>query len=237
MVKARGKVKISFVIPTYNESGNITTTLSNLSLRIKEEGWDAEILVVDDNSPDGTGKIVEELKNPIVRTIVRKKNPGFGLALNAGTKEARGEYVVWMMGDACDSLDTVPKMLDLLTGGSDLVVGSRYVEGGNRGDVPLMKGLCGSIYNAVGRMLYGLYIQDITNAFRAFRREITEDITLEAPDFSISAEMVFKASRKGAKIDGVPTVYKIRTVGESKFNLLRMGISYGHALIKNRVFG
>jgi len=228
------RIGISFIIPTYNERDNISPLIEGITGLITREGWNAEILVIDDNSPDGTSQAVKRLKNSLVRLKVRKANPGFGLALREGTRMARGEFIVWLMGDASDDLGVVPEMVSSLEEGYDLVIGSRYMKGGSRGELQLMKSLLGRTYSTVARWLYRLDVHDVTNGFRAFRKTLFERLSLRAADFSVSPEMVLEASRLGARIGEVPADYKQRKGGESKFRYRNVK-PYGLLLLRTLV--
>jgi dolichol-phosphate mannosyltransferase len=218
--------KVSFVIPTFNEAGCIKRTLmSFLALKIKNE---KEIIVVDDNSSDKTAAIVESItsKKHNIKLIVRKDRRGFGSALVDGTNAAAGEYIIWTMADGCDELSAIPKMISRLDRGYDLVVASRNVKGGDRGDQPVIKSICSWSFCKLLGIFLRVGIKDSTNAFRGFRKSILSKIDLKANDFSISPEMILKAKRAGFKIGEVPVKYKERIKGQTKFRLWKMGRSF-----------
>jgi dolichol-phosphate mannosyltransferase len=220
------KTLVSIIIPTFNEAKVIKKTLiSYLKLNIP---YQKEIIVVDDNSRDGTASIVEEIasNNSNLRLIVRKNKSGFGSALFDGTKAAKGNYVIWTMADGCDELSAVPKMLAKLDRGYDIVVASRNMKGGDRGDQPILKSICSWSFSLVMRVLFRAGVRDSTNAFRAFKKKIINKITLKANDFSISPEMVLKGRKAGLKIGEVPVKYKERVAGKTKFRVLKMGKSF-----------
>ena len=127
-------MEISIVIPVHNEEATIASQLKSLLEMIAQNGLDAEILLVDDNSTDNSGKIAEEISliYPRLKVIHRKSEPGFGKALKAGTRQAVGKYIIWTMGDQSDDVQTIPRMLVALRDGYDLVFGSRYMHGGSR---------------------------------------------------------------------------------------------------------
>jgi len=220
-------MNVSIVIPAYNEEQNISKLLDNLihlkSLR------DFEIVVVNDNSSDKTGFIADsyarEYKN--IRVLNRKKGiNGMGAALKDGTKAAKGKYIVWVMGDNSDDLTTISKFIDKLDNSFDIVFGSRYMKGGSKGDLEAFKALLSSGYTTATRVIFGLKVHDITNAFRAFKKKVFESVKLEADNFAISPEFAIKAHLKGFRLSEVPTVYSNRQAGQTKFKFVKMGIEY-----------
>lgn len=229
-----GKKKIvSIVIPTWNEAKIVKKTLqSYLKLALR---YPKEIIVVDDNSSDGTIEIVKELSknNKNLRLIVRKNKSGFGSALSDGTKAAKGDYIIWTMADGCDQLSIIPKMFSKLDKGYDVVVASRNARGGNRGNQPILKSVCSWGFCKITNLFFGVGIKDSTNAFRAFRKGVMKKITLDANDFSISPEMILKARRAGFRIGEIPVKYKERSAGQTKFKLFKMGRSFLKVLLED----
>lgn len=223
--------KVSIVIPTYNESDAITNTINSyLNLQLP---YPLEIIVVDDNSPDGTSGIVSGLSSvdDRIKLLLRKNASGFGSALIDGTKAASGDYVVWTMADGCDDTNAVPHMIEKLDNGFDLVIASRNADGGSRGDQSLLKSLCSKSFSNVSRLIFGLAISDCTNAFRAFKKEIITSVNIKANDFSVSPELSIKASKAGFKLAEVPVSYKERSGGQTKFKIRKMGKVYSRLFI------
>lgn len=233
--KGNPEIKISIVVPAHNEEENIGSLISDL-LRLKDI-WD-ELIVVDDNSADNTRKIIDKFSKKIKNMVVihrKKGNRGMGFALKEGTRRAKGDIVVWVMGDRSDDLNTIPRIIEKIQRGYDMVVGSRYIKGGSRGTLSFGKALMSSGYTMLSRLVFGFKIHDITNAFRGFRKEVFEDIDLESGDFAISPEFSIRAQLKGYKLGEVPTTYFNRKAGRTKFNMLRMGIRYA-SLFKYRFY-
>ena len=219
---------ISVVIPLYNEEANMNSLVDSLIDLRKRERWDCEIVLVDDNSSDKTGEICDNYaKNKFIKVIHRKKGDnGMGSALREGTKKARGEVIIWTMGDNSDDINTFPKLVNKLNKGYDMVFGSRYMKGGTRGDLDLIKASVSGGYTFVCKLVFGFPVHDITNAFRCFRKEVFDKIKLESSDFAISPEFAIKAHLKGFKLGEVPTTYSNRKAGKTKMNILRMGVKY-----------
>lgn len=218
----------SIVIPAYNEQENLPKLLSDL-FSLKKSLGNFEIVIVDDSSSDKTGLIADSYakryKN--IRVIHRKKGiNGMGAALKDGTKMAKGKYIVWVMGDSSDSLKTIPLFIEKLKKGYDMVFGSRYIKNGSSGDLEASKAILSSGYTFIASLLFGLKVHDITNAFRAFRKEVFNNIKLESNEFEISPEFAIKAHLKSYKLGEVPAAYQKRKAGKTNFRMLKMGVSY-----------
>lgn len=221
-------MEVSIVVPVHNEERTIGSQLLSLVEMMDREKLDGEIVMVNDNSTDCSGRIAKEIASRYsrVRVIHRHSDPGFGKALKVGTEQARGKFVIWTMGDQSDDVGTIPRMIHILNNGYDLVFGSRYMKGGSRGDAEFIKAMLSSGFTRIARILFGINAHDITNAFRGFKKEIYENIKLEYTDFSISPELSIKAHLKGYRLGQVPTTYMNRKVGESKFNIPKMVFSF-----------
>lgn len=214
-------MKTFIMVPTYNEADNI----SRLVPMILEKLPEAKILVVDDNSPDGTARVVEKLKKEYPRKIfllVRKRARGRGTAGIAGFKYAlakKAEVVVEMDADFSHHPRHLPRMLREIRE-QDVVLGSRFVRGGKdkRGLVRHGITILGNFYI---RTVLKLSIRDCTSGYRVFRREVLEKINLEgliSSGPSIVQELLYKADLLGFKIKEVPIIFVDRRQGESKFN-------------------
>lgn len=221
-------MNVSIVIPAHNEQGNISKLLSGL-IKLKGPLKNFEIVVVDDNSSDKTGLIASSYSKKYrnIKVLHRSKGiNGMGAALKDGTKAAKGKYIVWAMGDNSDDAATIPKLIKRLKNSYDMVFGSRYMKGGSRGDSNPFKAMLSSGYTFAARLIFGIKVHDITNPFRAFKKEIFNKITLESNDFAISPEFSIKSHLRGYKLAEVPTVYANRKAGQSKFRIMKMGIAY-----------
>jgi|SRR3989338_495056 len=218
----------SIVIPAYNEEKNLPKLLSSL-FSLKKSLGNFEIVIADDSSSDKTGLIADSYakryKN--IKVVHRKKGiNGMGAALKDGTKIAKGKYIIWVMGDSSDSLNTIPLFIEKLKKGYDMVFGSRYTKGGSSGDLEASKAVLSSGYTFIASLLFGFKAHDITNAFRAFKKEVFSSIKLESNEFEISPEFAIKAHLKSYKLGEVPAAYQKRKAGKTNFRMLKMGISY-----------
>lgn len=228
---------VTFVMPTFNEKECIESSIKKLIITLKKYNIPYQILVVDDGSKDGTIQIVKNLasKNKNIKIIVRNKKAGFGFSLIDGSKQAKNKIIVWVMGDASDNFETIPLMLDKIAKGEDMVIGSRNMAGGSRGDQNKLKAIGSKFYSFLAKILFNLPVYDITNAFRAFRKKIIMNIDLENGNFAVSPEFAIKAHLAGFKIAEVPTTYNERKNGEAKTKLFKMGCYYYYLLFKYRL--
>lgn len=226
-------MKVSFIIPFHNEEKNCSKMIHQVLNYAKKNKLSFEVVAVDDRSRDKTKAIIETItrKNPEVKAVYRshgREEVGntMGKALIDGTKKAKGEIIIWTMGDMADDTETYGKIIEKLTKGYDMVFGSRYMPGGSRGNLDRFKAFLSSWGTRLARMLFGLPVHDITNAFRGFKKEVFQKLTLHSSGFSISPEFAIKAHLYGFKLGEVPTVYTNRMVGISNFKLYKMTKSY-----------
>lgn len=226
-------MKISFIIPFHNEEKNCLPMLLRVSKFAQKNKLSYEIIPVDDRSTDGTKKILENFakKDIYIKPIYRKldtdeKGNTMGKALIEGTKTAKGSIIIWTMGDLADDTKTYLDIINKIEKGFDIVFGSRYMPGGSRGNLDLVKAYLSSWGTLLAKFLFGILVHDITNAFRGFKRETFEKIKLESSGFSISPEFAIKAHLAGFKLGEVPTVYTNRIEGISSFKLFKMIKSY-----------
>jgi dolichol-phosphate mannosyltransferase len=207
-------------LPTYNERENLPQVLEAL------EPHRVRVLVIDDNSPDGTGELADRLAadRDWVSVLHRPRKDGLGPAYLAGFREAlRGdaELVLEMDADLSHDPAVVPRLIDACENGADLALGSRYVPGGgtenwSRGRRFVSAG--GSLY---ARVLLGVPIRDLTGGFKCFRREVLERIDLDAvhsKGYAFQIEMTYRTIRAGFSVVEVPIVFADRTHGRSKMS-------------------
>jgi dolichol-phosphate mannosyltransferase len=210
---------ISVVIPTYNEAENIGDLLQEINHILSDR--ETEFIVVDDNSDDGTGKIVEDLKSEIdnLNLIARKGKSGIGSAYKRGFQDVKGDIVVQMDADFSHRPQDIPKLISALENGKDVAIGSRYVEGGDRND-PLLR----RINPWIGRLLYVHILKspvnDFTSGFKAYRGEVARKISkYDLPDgFHFQAASLMKIVEEGKTTQEVPIDFRPRRAGEPKYN-------------------
>ncbi len=212
-----GKLKFSFVIPTYNEAGGIERLIRALSDVFAKNELDGEIIVVDDNSPDGTGAIVDRLSGEFpVRCLHRPGKLGLSSGVIDGWKFARPESQALgaMDADFSHDINIVPKMVNALENGYGLAVGSRYVPGGGITNWPARRIITSKVACMLAQPL--TRIKDITSGYFLVKREALEDVELDPIGFKIGLEVIAKA-HYGRALE-VPYVFTDRVVGESKLN-------------------
>lgn len=215
--------KIYIVIPTYNEKANIKKLLA----RIFDLGIDSlYVLVVDDNSPDGTGKIVDQLKqnNSQLDILHRGQKQGLGKAYLAGFEKALSQgadYIFEMDADFSHDPKYIPKFLTAIQN-SDLVLGSRYVVGGGVANWNLVRRLISRWGNIYARFVLGLPFYDLTGGFKCYRRGPLEQIIKSEPSslgYNFQIETTYQAFKLGFRIKEIPIIFTERIEGQSKFNL------------------
>jgi uncharacterized protein (TIRG00374 family) len=225
---------VSCIVPARNEEGNIAAVLDALSPVLGSSSLirDYEIIVVDDNSTDSTGPLIDTLaeKDRHVRTVHRTTSPGFGNAVKSGMAEAKGDIIIPFMGDLSDNPRDIPRLVERISEGYDVAYGSRFIEGGSLKDYPRAKLLANRAFNNLVRLSFGMPNRDITNAFKAYRKEVLDTIgtdNLESGGFDLTVEIPIKAHILGFRSSEVPVSWCDRTAGEAKLKLSRNGSIYG----------
>ena len=213
------------IIPTYNEKENIRNII-NAVLALSEHQFD--VLIVDDNSPDGTGAIVDEMiaeRPDRIHILKRPGKQGLGTAYIAGFKWALDqgyEYMIEMDADFSHPVNKLPELqATCATGAADVAVGSRYLTGVNVVNWPMGRMLMSYFASAYVRLITGMKVRDATAGFVCYRREVLQSINLDAVEFkgyAFQIEMKFTAHRMGFKIKEVPIVFVNRVLGTSKMN-------------------
>jgi dolichol-phosphate mannosyltransferase len=210
------------IVPTYNERDNLPAMIASIHQSLPN----ADVLVVDDASPDGTGQVADELaaRDKQLTVIHRSGKLGLGTAYVAGFKHAlaRGyDYVFEMDCDFSHDPKYLPELLAAAEAGADLVLGSRYVGGGgtvNWGPLRKFISRGGSFY---ARTILGVPIRDLTGGFKCFRRRVLEAIDLDgvsAQGYGFQIEMTFRTLKLGFRVVEVPIVFVDRRVGQSKMS-------------------
>ena len=210
------------IVPTYNECENI----ERLVKQIRMQPGDIHVLIVDDNSPDGTGKIVDQmaLTDPGIRVLHRAGKLGLGTAYKAGFRyglEQGYQFLCTMDADFSHDPNLIPVLVEKADSGFDLVVGSRYVKGG--GMVGRGMGLQVVSYgaNLLAHLFLGVTIHDCTAGFRCYRRIVLETIDLDSifsSGYSFLIEMAYRCQQAGFHCGEVPIPYVNRTEGTSKIS-------------------
>jgi len=209
-------------IPTFNERDNVEA-IARAALDADSR---VDVLMIDDNSPDGTGRIADQLaaNEPRAHVLHRPNKEGLGRAYLDGFRWAleRGyEFILEMDADFSHDPKYLPRFLDQAKAGVDLVLGSRYVAGGgtvNWGRMRKLVSQGGSLY---ARTVLGLHLRDLTGGFKCFRRRVLESIDLasvHSTGYAFQIELTYRAIKKGFKVLEVPIVFEDRRVGQSKMS-------------------
>jgi dolichol-phosphate mannosyltransferase len=227
-------MKLSIVIPARDEAGTIGATVREVVKTLEAEGIDHEVLVVDDHSRDQTAAIVEALGAKVanVRCILSPYGGGFGLTVRAGLERFEGDAVAILMADGSDDPRDLVRYHRILLQGYDCVFGSRFMSGSHVHDYPKVKLVINRVVNLGIRMLFRHGYNDTTNAFKAYRREVIENIQpLLSNHFNLTVEMPLKAIIRGHSYAIVPISWSNRSLGESKLGLKEMGSRYLFSLL------
>ncbi|MBI5416830.1 polyprenol monophosphomannose synthase [Candidatus Poribacteria bacterium] len=215
-------MKALIIIPTYNEKENarrITEIILGLEPKFS-------VLIVDDNSPDGTGKIADDLCSEYpdrVHVLHRPEKMGLGRAYIDGFKyalEIGADYIFEMDADFSHSPEKLPAFLEAIKE-NDIVIGSRYINGVSVVNWPLRRLFLSVLASYYVRFITGMHIRDTTSGFKCFRRKVLECIDLDAvhsDGYSFQIEMNFRALKKGFKIKEIPIIFVDRHAGDSKMS-------------------
>ena len=215
-------LKVLVISPTYNEKKNI----SELIDRISKTSDLIDILIIDDNSPDCTAKLVRSMMNDNnhIHLLERERKLGLGTAYCLGflwALERDYDLIIQMDADLSHNPDDISRLIDE-TETADLIIGSRYIEGVNVVNWPMRRLLLSYFANWYARFLIRFSIKDATGGYKCFRRKVLESIDLtkiRSEGYSFQIEINFLAWIKGFKLSEIPIVFTERTVGESKMNM------------------
>lgn len=228
-------IQTYLVIPTYNEKENITKLLLKIfSLPVAG----LHVLIVDDQSPDGTGEVAEQLRAtyPNLEVLHRPQKTGLGPAYVAGFKAALAggaDFIFEMDADFSHDPIYIPKLLAAAQH-ADLVLGSRYVAGGGVSNWNVARRLISRFGNAYARLILGLPYHDLTGGFKCYRRAVLEKIDLSrlsSVGYNFQIETTYKAHRLGCKIVEVPIMFYERAEGKSKFDFRIMIESFWKVIL------
>lgn len=214
-------MKTLVIIPTYNERENIERIVP----QVLEQDSSIHILVVDDGSPDGTGKIADQMaqSNDHIHVLHRQGKGGLGTAYIAGFKYALEKSYDLILEMDCDfSHDprSLPQFLEAIQE-ADLILGSRYISGVNVINWPMSRLLLSYYANVYTRWVTGLPVRDATGGFKCYRREVLQAINLDkvrSNGYSFQIEMSFRAWKKGFRIKEIPIIFEDRKAGQSKMS-------------------
>ena len=228
--------KVSVILPTYNEKDNVLPLILDIQNQLNNQEY--EIIVVDDDSPDGTWKIVQKLreKDEKIYLIRRRGKSGLTSAISDGIDSAKGNVVVWMDTDFSMPPEKIKDLLEKIDDGYDISIASRYVPGGGtvileKSQDSLLPAILSFIMNFTIQKLLDSSIKDYTSGFVAVRKEVLEDIRLRGDYGEYFIDFVYRAIKRGYKIIEIPYICKARVYGVSKtgtniFQYFKRGIKY-----------
>jgi dolichol-phosphate mannosyltransferase len=222
-------MKLSLLIPARNEGVSISGTVYALTAALNAESIPHEILAVEDHSTDSTVEVLERLTAELreFRWIRNNDRPGYGYAVRAGLNAFTGDAVCIVMADASDDPADVVAYYRKLEQGYECVFGSRFSDGARVVNYPWQKLVLNRMANLVIRLMFGLGYNDITNAFKCFRREVIDGIQpIVARHFNLTVELPLKAIVRGYSYSIIPTHWYGRTTGVSKLRIQEMGSRY-----------
>jgi dolichol-phosphate mannosyltransferase len=210
------------ILPTYNEAGNIEAFVEAVRAKLPAS---AQVLIVDDNSPDGTGRIADRLasEQENVSVLHRPQKEGLGPAYIAGFHRALAAgagLVLEMDSDFSHDPAYLPRLLEAAER-ADLVIGSRYVPGGGVGEWGALRRAISRGGSAYARLVLGIDVHDLTGGFKCFRREVLEAIdldTIQARGYAFQVEMTYRTIQHGFRVVEVPIVFHDRRAGSSKMS-------------------
>lgn len=211
---------LSVLIPVYNEGENVVPTLRGVIERTRARPL--EVIVVHDFDEDTTVPVVKRLQAELPQLRLHRNTLGRGVlnAMKSGLRAARAPYVLIMMGDGSDDPDDIDPMLELARGGADVVAGSRYMPGGHQLGGPLLKRSMSRVAGLSLHWLGGVPVHDATSNFRLYSKRLLNQVTIESTGgFELGLELTVKAHLLGMRVAEVPTTWRDRTAGESRFRL------------------
>ena len=220
---------LSIVIPARDEAGCIRSTVEHLHLELSLQSIPHEIVVVDDGSSDHTWALLEEVGKSIkeIKPVQNLGEHGFGRAIIYGINHSTGDAVVIMMADESDDCRDVVRYWEILNQGYHAVFGSRFIKGGGVIDYPWLKGVINRIANRFLQTLFRIELNDVTNAFKAYRREAIDGCRpFLAAHFNLTVELPLKTIIRGYTWTVMPITWRNRRVGESKLKIKEMGSRY-----------
>jgi dolichol-phosphate mannosyltransferase len=228
-------MKLSIVIPAYNEEGSISETIDQIEEAFSKVNIDHEIFIVNDNSKDNTLQILEQLaqKYPVLKYETNLGPNGFGYAVRFGLERFSGDCVAIMMADLSDSpYDLIRYYTTMIEGDFDCVFGSRFIKGGKVVDYPFIKKIINRVANFIIKTTMNIKYNDTTNAFKLYKREVIEGVKpILSPHFNLTIELPLKAIIRGYSYTIIPNSWNNRKYGASKLKIKEMGSRYFFILV------
>ena len=226
---ANSLMMFSVVVPAQNEQDALPAMIEHLHIELRLNQVPHEIVVVDDGSTDRTWEVLQDLQKriPTLRPLQNAGENGFGRAVAFGLRHMSGDAACIMMADESDDARDAVRYWQVLNEGWDCVFGSRFVRGGGVIDYPPLKLVINRFANLLIQVLFGIALNDTTNAFKAYRRKVIEGCEpLIAPHFNLTVEIPLKAIVRGYSWTVVPVTWRNRRYGAAKLKIKEMGSRY-----------
>lgn len=220
---------LSIIIPARDEEGCICSCVNQLHDELRRNNIPHEMIVVDDGSSDNTWQLLKETAQrlPQLRPVQNTGRNGFGRAIVQGLDVMSGDACVIMMADESDDCRDVVRYWKELNKGYDCVFGSRFIKGGKVVDYPYVKLIINRLANTFLKLLFGIRLNDTTNAFKAYRREVIDGCRpLISPHFNLTVEIPLKAIVRGYSWTVIPISWRNRRTGVAKLKIKEMGSRY-----------
>ena len=219
--------KIAIIVPTYNEKENVGILIHKISDVLKGSNFNYRITIVDDNSPDGTVDVIDKLKSKFkIKLVRRKEKLGLGSAYVTGFKDvlkSKPNFIFQMDADLSHDPKYIPKFIEKINQGYDVVVGSRLIEGGKIVGWNFTRRLTSWAGNFIGRHIAEISVSDLTSGFRVYKREVLESLDLDgikSSSYDFQLEMLSRVIEKGFRVGVIPIVFHDRKYGKSKLTKL-----------------
>ena len=217
---------VSIIIPTYNERKNIVKLVNEIESVFTLNKIKGEIIIVDDNSPDGTGKIAERLAKSYnnIKVVHRKQKLGLYTAIRDGCEIASYDSIITMDSDFSHPSNIIPRLLSKKDD-ADIVVASRFVDGGGM-RAPFFRVIFSKMINLIVRILLRVEIKDCTGGFQLLDKNLFKKLDVNGYGGEYDIELLVKARRSGYRVVEIPFVYTFRELDDSKTNIIKHGYRY-----------
>jgi len=222
----------SIILPTFNEKDNIGLLIESIFSVLNQSGNNSfEIIVIDDNSPDGTSSVVEKYNknNPQIRLIIRTKERGLATAIKTGILNTKGDYIIIMDTDFSHPPSFIIKLIETIKEGDyDVVIASRYIKGGGM-SAPRYKYFLSKLMNNIIMQILDIKIKDLTGGFFIIKKSLLEKLDLDKIFLGYGDyfyRLFYELKKEEYTFKEIPFYYEKRKMGLSKTNTLKMGIDY-----------
>ncbi len=227
-------MKLSVVIPAYNEEGSIETSINAVYSELVKNNIPHEILVINDNSKDNTEEVLKSLlpQIPTLNYITNSGPNGFGYAVRIGLENFSGDCIAVMMGDMSDSPLDLVRFYNKMQEGYDCVFGSRFIKGGKTYNYPRLKLVINRMANSIVQLCFGIRYNDTTNAFKLYKKGTIDGLKpFLSPHFNLTLELPLKAIVRGYSYAVIPNSWTNRKSGKSNLKIREMGSRYFFILL------